>query len=47
VLAPLPQQRGDGIALADGAQTEHYRVLLDQDAYHVGVTRVRQGAIPG
>ncbi len=31
------------IALADGAQLEHYRVLLDQDAYHVGVTRVRQG----
>ncbi len=31
------------IALDDGARLEHYRVLLDRDAYHVGVTRVRQG----
>lgn len=31
------------IALADGAKLEHHRVLLDRDAYHVGVTRVRQG----
>ena len=31
------------IALEDGAHLEHHRVLLDRDAYHVGVTRVRQG----
>ena len=30
------------IALEDGAQAEHYRILLDRGAYHVGVTRVRQ-----
>ena len=31
------------IALDDGAHLEHHRVLLDTDAYHVGMTRVRQG----
>ncbi|HET8944599.1 MAG TPA: Fe-S cluster assembly protein SufD [Dehalococcoidia bacterium] len=31
------------IVLEDGAQLEHHRVLLDRDAYHVGLTRVRQG----
>jgi Fe-S cluster assembly protein SufD len=30
------------IALDEGATVEHYRVLLDRDAYNVGVTRVRQ-----
>lgn len=30
------------ITLADGSKLEHHRVLLDRDAYHVGVTRVRQ-----
>jgi len=30
------------IALDEGANIEHYRVLLDRDAYNVGVTRVRQ-----
>jgi Fe-S cluster assembly protein SufD len=30
------------IVVEDGAQLEHHRVLLDHDAYHVGVTRVRQ-----
>ncbi len=30
------------IALEEGANVEHYRVLLDRDAYNVGVTRVRQ-----
>jgi Fe-S cluster assembly protein SufD len=32
------------IALAEGAKVEHYRVLLDRDAYHVGVTRVNQAS---
>jgi len=32
------------IALDEGANVEHYRVLLDKDAYNVGVTRVRQDA---
>ena len=31
------------VALDDGAHLEHHRVLLDRDAYHVGMTRVRQG----
>ncbi len=31
------------IHLEDGAKLEHHRILLDRDAYHVGVTRVRQG----
>jgi Fe-S cluster assembly protein SufD len=31
------------IVLEEGAQLEHHRVLLDRDAYHVGLTRVRQG----
>ena len=31
------------IALEEGASVEHHRVLLDRDAYHVGLTRVRQG----
>jgi Fe-S cluster assembly protein SufD len=31
------------IVVEDGAHLEHHRVLLDRDAYHVGVTRVRQG----
>jgi len=31
------------IVVGDGAHLEHYRVLLDRGAYHVGVTRVRQG----
>jgi Fe-S cluster assembly protein SufD len=31
------------ISLAEGAHVEHYRVLLGQGAYHVGVTRVDQG----
>ena len=30
------------IALDEGANVEHYRILLDRDAYNVGVTRVRQ-----
>jgi Fe-S cluster assembly protein SufD len=30
------------IALEEGANVEHYRVLLDRNAYNVGVTRVRQ-----
>jgi Fe-S cluster assembly protein SufD len=30
------------IAVAEGANVEHYRVLLDREAYNVGVTRVRQ-----
>jgi Fe-S cluster assembly protein SufD len=30
------------IALDEGANVEHYRVLLDHEAYNVGVTRVRQ-----
>jgi Fe-S cluster assembly protein SufD len=32
------------IVLNDGAHLDHHRVLLDRDAYHVGMTRVRQGA---
>ena len=31
------------IALEDGAHLEHYRLMLESEAYHVGVTRVRQG----
>ncbi len=31
------------IFVGEGARVEHYRVLLDRDAYHVGVTRVDQG----
>jgi Fe-S cluster assembly protein SufD len=31
------------IGLDEGARVAHYRVLLDRNAYHVGVTRVRQG----
>jgi len=30
------------IALEDGAHVDHYRVLLDHGAYHVGTTRVEQ-----
>ena len=33
------------IVLEDGATLEHYRLLMEgEDAYHVGVTRVKQGA---